>query len=347
MTGATIQPFTPIVRDPSDAEGIRSDLLHTPCCVVKVMEPEEANEHARKMLDLYWNVRPDVTRETSPYPAPPHGSNGCSFAPGAFGIPQQPEVWKVRFNRKLEEAYCSFYGCEYDEVGPGKTMAVSSDGVAYWDNASTKIPSSAKLNHADPVKAVSGHTNSSLIVHKDIGIATHGAIVEKNLNAPVKLVLQSQVLLLDSKEDDSGLVLATGDLDEYDSRPHFFNNLDSDHCGMTTEGYEYVRHRLVKVCAKKGEAILWPSRRPHTNKHAVREGLRLVVFICWVPRGVVPYDKNEKFLKILASKTGPHWPMENKRWRAGGSHMSNAKGLSKILPLFLSPDVQQEIWRRI
>jgi hypothetical protein len=229
-------------------------------------------------------------------------------------------------------------------------MSVSADNVYYWgpDGGRDKEPSQEVIEGADAVKAIDAVLGSSLKLHKDIGVGTHGASVEHALREfSFQHSLQAQINLYDVTDTSAGIVLVEGDT-SYDVGT--FTSLNTDYCQVTPKGYAACRDKLCKPCVPAGCAIIWRSDRIHANCKAKfgEDPKRLGVFVTWHPR-VLEYDRKRKLECIEEGMVGTHWPLEvpdarsQRRWKRAGSHMSNGDGISKKIAVAFTDDLRDRV----
>jgi len=124
--------------------------------------------------------------------------------------------------------------------------------------------------------------------------------------------VQGLVNLFDNSEKDGGLVVVPG---THQKHHKFFKKIGKDH--LEGDWYKFTNNEkadplfkdAIKVCAKKGDFLMWDSRTFHCNTVPMTSNTRACVYICQIPKKFVSEETRGKRKECFENKRcSSHYP---------------------------------------
>lgn len=322
---------------------VRRELMNKGVSIVRVVDDERASEIQTRTAHV-----PTLLREDG---GTPDGSRGMGGIAKRYGAACDPSIAHVRVMDEIRNLFALIYDVPSDQIMSGWD-AIAVTGT---DAGRPRPPTQASLDHTDAQKAYQTLTNSKLQPHVDIGIGTHGALMEEKMQTihPVfPYCVQGQYVVTSVPRGGATLVVSPGAYADASLDPTRFTvNNGRDFCPCTPTGYEALRGTWRAVEAPRGCVILWLSRLPHGNKladHGV-DPRRFVVFVSWQSRALVTDEerrlvKRKKMEAVTTGATTDHWSTKAARVYRG-SHMSNGAKRTNVVYSVDNPPVYDDALR--
>jgi len=246
--------------DFKDTESWLSHLQDKGFVVVSgVISPEDSQRVIQEMKECLQKFSPNLTDEKSfadskNYPFMLHGGMVQYVGHSKF-------QWEMR--EKVAPIFAKVWDCEVTD------LASSFDGFCFMDGRRDYRPQL-------PLSFV--HSDQS--PKRDYLWSVQGLV---NLN--------------DCGEKDGGLVLIP---ESHKIHQEIFRKFNRQHIEMdwykfsTEEKKDPVFKNYIKICGKAGDFMMWDSRTFHCNTVPTTLNVRACVYVCEVPKSMVPVDVIKK-----------------------------------------------------
>lgn len=83
-----------------------------------------------------------------------------------------------------------------------------------------------------------------------------------------------------------------------------------DFYGQDADWYRQQGCEEIKICAAKGDLIIWDSRTIHWNASPTAAQTRFISYVCYCPRRFMDAEGLERKLEVFKARKGTtHWPV--------------------------------------